>query len=107
MIQRINTEIEALPILWKWESKTCSGLGFASGNVWSRQARRRRQLESDGSAKNEGNLVDKNQAALGFTIKARLASPESTDVIVRWAKGVDSVLFESFFGMLKRKMEKR
>lgn len=43
-------------------------------------------------------------AALGFRIDLSLQADHSVDVVVRWIKGSDQVLFESFCGMLKRKL---
>lgn len=55
--------------------------------------------------------IDEGRAALGFKVQVRLdgilAEERGVRVIVRWVKGVDSVLFESFCGMLKRKLEGR
>lgn len=80
------------------------------GNVWSRQARRKKkqQPQDDNQMKVE---VDEEEAALGFKIQLRqsMTAADSGDVEVhiRWLKGSDSVLFESFCGMLKRKVEGR
>ena len=63
--------------------------------------------------------VDPHTAALGFRVQlamesdtVRTGDETSTEkkevrVLVRWLKGTDSVLFESFCGMLKRKLEGR
>lgn len=53
--------------------------------------------------------IDERHAALGFKVQLRLdgiiAEEKGVKVVVRWLKGSDSVLFESFCGMLKRKLE--
>ena len=79
------------------------GVGFAMGNVWSRQARRKQQ--HGGS---EAEEVDEDEALLGFKVRL-IQKKESKDVevIIRWLKGRDSVLFESFCGMMRRKVEGR
>lgn len=53
--------------------------------------------------------IDEGRAALGFKVQLKLDGIEETrtKVVVRWLKGTDSVLFESFVGMLKRKLEGR
>lgn len=55
--------------------------------------------------------IDERHAALVFKVQLRLdgiiAEERGVRVIVRWLKGSDSVLFESFCGMLKRKLEGR
>jgi len=44
--------------------------------------------------------------ALGFKIVLlEVAEDKAVKVNVRWLKGFDTVLFESFCGMLKRKLE--
>lgn len=75
-------------------------------NVWSRQARRKRRNEDAAVKKDE---VDEKKAALGFKVqvKQERASANEVAVQVRWLKGTDTVLFESFCGMLKRKVEER
>lgn len=61
----------------------------------------------EGSA--ERMEVDQNRAVLGFAVQLRLVGREGEGVrvVVRWLKGVDGVMFESFCGMLKRKLEGR
>lgn len=53
--------------------------------------------------------VDESKAALGFKVQVRQDGIEEkgVKVVVRWLKGTDSVLYESFCGMLKRKLEGR
>ena len=52
------------------------------------------------------------QVALGVRLQIRLVRGQKPDekevrVLVRWAQGTDTVLFESFCGMVKRKLEAR
>lgn len=52
------------------------------------------------------------QVALGVRVQLRLVRGEKAEdkevkVLVRWVQGVDSVLFESFCGMVKRKLESK
>ena len=85
-----------------------TGVGFANGNVWSRAARRKQQQSLEGStseddAMNEGD--EDGGPALGFKIQLRKGNERSVEVMVRWLQGRDSVLFESFCGMLKRQLK--
>ncbi|KAK2745665.1 hypothetical protein FQN57_003561 [Myotisia sp. PD_48] len=107
LIKVINCELESLNILWKWNDKTSAGIGFAMNNAWSRHARRQRQQAIKTGGVNESGKGDfyRDQATFGFTIRVRRLSVERIDVHIRWVKGVDAVLFESFYGMLKRKLE--
>lgn len=65
----------------------------------------------EGSAAAERMEVeaDQSRAVLGFAVQLRLVGREGEGVrvVVRWLKGVDGVMFESFCGMLKRKLEGR
>lgn len=47
---------------------------------------------------------DEEDMALGFKIQVN-AENSGSKVVIWWLKGHDSVLFESFCGMLKRKLE--
>jgi len=50
---------------------------------------------------------DEDDLALGFKIciQGTVDGQAMNMVTIRWIKGHDSVLFESFCGMLKRKLE--
>lgn len=105
------------------------GVGFVKENVWSRQARRNMNLNMKMSKNmNNDNTTDidvdvddyRYHSALGFKVQLRLVGfcgslqmhekeeeEKVVRVTVRWFKGVDVVLFDSFCGMLKRKLEGR
>ncbi|GFG24790.1 putative methyltransferase-like protein C27D7.08c [Aspergillus udagawae] len=103
---KIDKELSSLRIHWTWRKNLATGVGFAMENVWSRQARRKLQI-SAGTA--EMMEIDESTAALGFKVQLKQdrLDEKRVRVVVRWLKGSDSVLFESFCGMLKRKMEGR
>lgn len=102
----LNTEMASLPLFWTWDQRSSSGVGFAAENVWSRQARRKTKISGQ-----EGMKVDSipDQIALGVRIDMKLVrgkdDTNEVQALIRWIQGVDSVLFESFCGMVKRKME--
>ncbi|KAH8155337.1 uncharacterized protein LAJ45_00347 [Morchella importuna] len=67
------------------------GRGEARGDVWSRKARRRK-------ARGEMDVdVEGGEVKMGFRIEVM-----GGEVVVRWTRGTDHVLFESFCGMLRR-----
>ncbi|KAL4760859.1 DUF890 domain protein [Aspergillus foveolatus] len=113
----VNTELSSLHISWTWHRDLTTGFGFATTNVWSRQYRRAMKISS--GAFNRNLDVDPNTAALGFRVQLAMESDtvrtgdetktekKEVKVLVRWLKGTDSVLFESFCGMVKRKLEGR
>ncbi|KAJ0415727.1 hypothetical protein BJY00DRAFT_317547 [Aspergillus carlsbadensis] len=102
---RVDTELSALHIHWTWRKDLGTGVGFAPENVWSRQYRRKMKL----SGAEVKPKIQESSASLGFKVQLRMNSVEekTVGVAVRWLKGTDSVLFESFCGMIKRKIEGR
>ena len=89
-----------------------TGLGFAKGNVWSRSARRRAEKKKAEAESSKEDAMDESSdeedPALGFKIKI-MATEEVdqiavTAILVRWLKGNDQVLFESFCGMLQTQL---
>ena len=79
-------------------------VGKVAENVWSRAARRRRQ---QGGASNDIPM-EKEEPAMVFKITVGIAVQDSggtdMEVTIRWIMGTDSVLFESFCGMLRREI---
>lgn len=95
-------------VKFRYRPILATGLGFADGNVWSRAARRRKQqLRHDSKNKAASNSEsDDSEPAFGFKVQLRSGEKGSVEVSVRWIQGRDSVLFESFCGMLKRELTK-
>ncbi|KAJ5360129.1 hypothetical protein N7517_009320 [Penicillium concentricum] len=105
----INAELSSLPWFWSWDQARSAGTGFAAENVWSRFARRKMKMAGEEAAKLK---VIPAQVALGVRLQIRLVRGQKPDekevkVLVRWAQGTDTVLFESFCGMVKRKLESK
>lgn len=98
-IQRLQSLLSDLEIGWRYRPAIATGIGFARGNVWSRAARRRQKKSEELPDADD----EDEDAALGFKIRLR-GNVDSTNVMVRWLQGYDSVLFESFCGMLKRQL---
>jgi len=102
--ERINQTLSQLPLKWMWKAKVFTGIGFSNKAIWSRAARRH---VSKVPRDLEGADDDEEDMAYGFKVQVE-ANPggiAGSQVIVRWLKGHDSVIFESFCGMLKRKVE--
>ncbi|RAL08555.1 DUF890 domain protein [Aspergillus homomorphus CBS 101889] len=102
----INAELEALSVQWVWRKDLAMGVGFAMQNVWSRQARRKMR---NPEAMTDQAPIEESKAALGFRVqvKKEAIDEKGLKVIIRWIKGTDTVLFESFCGMLKRKIDSK
>ena len=80
--------------------------GFAEKNVWSRSARRHAVKTQDEVV--DESSSDDSEMALG--LKIYVTEPpdvKEAEIIIRWLKGHDSILFESFCGMLRRKVENK
>lgn len=92
--------------LWNWESARFIGTGFCDKAVWSRASRRHLSETNDEKANVTSPGLPEN-VAFGFKISFGDHEEESpgTKVVIRWLKGHDSVLFESFCGMIKKKLQ--
>ena len=97
--QRLNQTMAELGLRWMYKPAISTGLALAAGNVWSRAARRRReQGQSVGESSNEQGSI------LGVKVQVILTAKSEVNISIRWVQGRDSVLFESFCGMLKRQL---
>lgn len=95
--------MQQLDMQWRYRPELSEGVGFAKANVWSRAARRKREQANKAGADEmeEGEL---EEPALAVKISIRLPRKGAITTTVRWLQGRDSVLFESFCGMLKRQL---
>ena len=86
-----------------WKPGISTGVGFSEKAVWSRAARRHASKAQNNSEPDDEDV----EMALGFKIHIEeiTGGQAGTRVTIRWLKGHDSVLFESFCGMVKRKLE--
>lgn len=83
-----------------WKPRIQTGVGFSQKAVWSRAFRRQSERLSNTVAE------DDEDVSFGFKIHLeQVIEFAKTTVTIRWLKGHDSVLFESFCGMVKRKLE--
>lgn len=99
----MNQILIKLPLKWMWKASISTGIGFSDKAVWSRAARRHVTKSRDEAMEedSEGDM------AFGFKIhvEANPGGVGGSKTSLRWLKGHDSVLFESFCGMVKRKVE--
>ncbi|KAH0559801.1 hypothetical protein GP486_003689 [Trichoglossum hirsutum] len=106
---RLDTALKDLPLNWQWQhAQATTGVGFAKQNVWSRASRRKQHGSSDAGTRGDEraqDVGDEEEVAIGFKVQIEGAKEtDGSEVRVRWMKGKDTVLFESFCGMLKRKV---
>ncbi|KAI9816300.1 MAG: hypothetical protein M1827_001902 [Pycnora praestabilis] len=99
--QCIHSAMQELPIKWRWKPSISTGIGISAGNVWSRASRRRHAR-----GETNGEEIDEDEEALGFKITLKMRKGlEGVDIIARWLLGHDALVFESFCGMLQRKIK--
>ncbi|KAJ5758438.1 hypothetical protein N7520_005594 [Penicillium odoratum] len=103
----MDTELASLSWYWTWDQTRSAGVGFARENVWSRQARRKLKLAGQSSVKLSAMPM---VVELGVRVQSTLVRGQDQEtlqvqVLISWIQGTDSVLFESFCGMLKKKIE--
>ncbi len=132
--KRVDAEIGQLDLRWQWKPALGIGLGIAQkGDCWSRKARRRKQQElkmkklslpkEDAVMRDQGECdgeeddeeEEEEEPELVFKIQvSRLEERKDKRnaqvgvvavVMLRWLQGRDHVLFESFCGWLKRKID--
>lgn len=130
--KRVDSEIGKLDLRWQWKAALGVGLGMAEkGDCWSRKARRRKEQEmklkklkpreedeemrdpSEGGEDEDGDEETEPEFVFKISI-SRSSEREREDeeigkggvvVMLRWLQGQDHVLFESFCGWLKRKID--
>jgi 23S rRNA (adenine1618-N6)-methyltransferase len=75
-------------------------------NVWSRHARRKRQGQREEMV-NQPEKYTRDEAAIGVRIHLMGDDyiAKGVTVVIRWLKGTDTILFESFCGMMKQKIQ--
>lgn len=112
--ERLDRVIGGMCIRWEWNDEKGNGVGFTRGDVWSRAARRRGgdgkiPLKANKEQKRRKIAEDDPTSAMAFGFRLLVTEIEGnpgrenrTEVEVIWIKGDDSVLFESFCGMVNR-----
>ena len=107
--RRVHQQVESLDLLFRWKSALSMGVGMASGDVWSRKARRRKAKSTNEDEEMAESEDTEEVPALVFKISLskslELEAVDAVKVHIRWLQGRDAVLFESFCGWLKRKIE--
>ena len=104
-VERLNQILNALDLRWQYKSIITTGVGFAKDNVWSRSARRRQQQQNSQNQTHDQEMDPEDyEPALGFKVRLQQQKEEGVEVHLRWLKGRNSVLFESFCGMLRRQL---
>jgi 23S rRNA (adenine1618-N6)-methyltransferase len=103
----LNTILSPLELTWQYHPSSGAGIGFAKENVWSRSARRQKARSGHSAANYNNSDEDEGEEKprLGFKIEMKpTQDAKGIQVLIRWILGTDTVMFESFCGMLKSQM---
>lgn len=102
--EKVNATMKDLSLKWQWLANFNTGVAFAKENVWSRAARRKRRFDQLNKSQDaeDGNEEDGDDMAIAVKITCR-----DNEVHIRWLRGQDLTLWESFCGMLKRALGAR
>ena len=96
---KLNDQLSALDLTWKWNAATATGIGEASENVWARAYRRAyERRKREGLVRMHGNTVDK-KIKLAFRVTVVQLAGE---IVLEWLRGDDQVLWESLCGCVHR-----
>jgi 23S rRNA (adenine1618-N6)-methyltransferase len=131
--EKVNAILTDLDLRWHWRADLHTGVAFARENVWSRSARRKRkfqqqQQEKESNEQPPPSKKAKNQSTASEDDDDEDANESSSSsseedeeptalavkiictqnqVTIRWLRGTDFTLWESFCGMLKRALGAR
>ena len=81
----------------KWDEPSNAVLCLTKGDVWSRAARRKKARRSA-----QADVMHEDED-VSFVVRVIVLHADG-EVLVRWLRGQDRVLLESFCGMLKREL---
>lgn len=108
----VNNILSELLLDWSYDPENFTGLGISKGNVWSRAARRKRKREEMSTTEPSTNPA-KTAASVFIPLPStgepvpemvfRISIAEGA-VTLRWLKGIDDVLWDSFCGMMVRQL---
>ncbi|KAK5047861.1 hypothetical protein LTR84_006049 [Exophiala bonariae] len=121
---KINEEVGNLDLRWRFQQSQRVGMLLSqAGDVWSRKARRKKQIQHVKQHKNEDEDLEMkdhdddeddedDEEEPGLVAKISVFKNARKDVNeikiqIRWLQGREAVAFESFCGWLKRKLEVR
>lgn len=120
--ERVNAILSELDLRWQWRAALHTGVAFARENVWSRSARRKRKFQQEAKEKlkelkdrdddaksdqekdEDESSSEEEEEPVALAVKIT-CSPYRVDI--RWLRGTDFTLWESFCGMLKRALGAR
>lgn len=103
---RLDDAMRDFDLKWRWRANLRVGIMQAERNVWSRVARRKKKYKPTTTGTTENGDESDSDHDDRIALAARLEVSDG-NVEVRWLRGQDHVVFESFCGMLKRTLATR
>jgi len=106
--EKVDAAVRELDVRWRWDGEGKVGVMEARENVWSRAARRKKKMgavvggvgtpevKMDGGGDGED---EDEEEVVGLAVKITCKDER---VELRWLRGREYVVFESFCGLLKR-----
>lgn len=98
--KRLDGVMEELEARWQWKAAAGIGVMEAKENVWSRAARRRRKMQTYADSTTSQGDDEDSEEEMAVALAVKMTVADET-VEVRWLRGLEHVVFESFCGMLK------
>ncbi|KAK4955776.1 hypothetical protein LTR10_006715 [Elasticomyces elasticus] len=107
--RKVDEVVGGLGVRWLWRGEEGVGVMEAKEDVWSRAARRKKKFAESAGVMKESEVVvegssEEEEEIVGLAVKITCGDGE---VDVRWLRGRDYVLFESFCGLMKRSLNAR
>lgn len=116
--ERVDKIVSELGVKWQWQPQVSTGMAFARENTWSRSARRKRKFQeqqkdekAEEKGKEDENAEEESKKKGDESHTGSDVSPVALAVKVvcstnrvdlRWLRGSDFTLWESFAGAMKR-----
>jgi 23S rRNA (adenine1618-N6)-methyltransferase len=95
----VDAIMKELALAWMWKPERSAGMALAKRNVWSRAARRKKQRDLESGAMDVDSASDDDSEEVALCVKITV---KPKNVSIRWFRGQDHAIFESFCTMIKR-----
>ena len=99
--RKVNAALDELDVKWQWRPAISTGVMETKENVWSRAARRKKKFGAAEASNDTSTEEDEHSEDETVALAVKVVC-KTGEVEVRWLKGMDHVLFQSFCGYMKR-----
>ena len=102
--EKVDAALRELDVRWQWRASISTGVMQTKENVWSRAARRKKQFGAKEVSMADPDAESDDEEPVALAVKVVCKEEQ---VEIRWLRGLEHLLFESFCGMLKRALSNR